>query len=738
GGTADAGGFWVDFYASTNNLISTGDYFIDDVWVSGVTAGSYESVNLSNIPFPSSIPLGDYYVGAIIDATDSVSESNEGNNIVEFDPAATTPTLTVTGQPDLYDDGDSWSWFYPTTVTSPGTPGYGAPWEVHFDIRNGGTADAGGFWVDVYLSDNDIISTSDRFLGDVWVSGVTAGSYAGADLYWATFPGGVPLGVYYVGIIIDSTNNVAESNEGNNTGVDLDDYLTVIGQPDLYDDGDWYNGFSPITIEHGQTWSAWLDVRNGGTADAGGFYVDFYASTNNIISTGDYFIDDVWVSGVTAGSYVDVDLSTNFPTSIPLGDYYVGAIIDSTNSVSESDEGNNTVEFDPAATTPTLTVTGQPDLYDDGDTWSDFSPTTVEAGDTWSAWMDVGNGGTVAAGGFYIDYYASTNTIISVSDYYLGRDYIPGVSAGSYENSQLDLSSFPSTVPAGDYWVGWIIDADDDVTESNESNNKGYNGEYQLTVTGQPDLYDDGDSWNGFSPMTIISGDPWLAWMDVANGGTADAGGFWVDFYASTNNIISTGDYFLGDVWVSGVTAGSYKSVDLSINFPTGIPDGDYYVGTIIDPTDSVSESDEGNNIHTFDDYPLTVTSPVDLSGDYFNVVLEPLSAGESFDVNFEVQNTESGSAGAFYVSFYVSTNNIISTSDYYLGYYWISSLAGNSTTGTLTDNLTLPTEAEWGYSNGLPALYYIGMIVDSTGSVTETDETNNDSTGEFLDYDSL
>ncbi|MCK4626660.1 MAG: proprotein convertase P-domain-containing protein, partial [Phycisphaerae bacterium] len=32
---------------------------------------------------------------------------------------------------------------------------------------------------------------------------------------------------------------------------------------DLYDDGDSWNGFSPATVEHGETWSAWMDVANG-------------------------------------------------------------------------------------------------------------------------------------------------------------------------------------------------------------------------------------------------------------------------------------------------------------------------------------------------------------------------------------------------------------------------------------------------------------------------------------------
>ena len=257
-------------------------------------------------------------------------------------------TGDVPNQADLYDDGDANSYFNPDIVDSPGTPGYGQPWDAYFDIRNGGAAASGSFYVDFYASSNATITPIDHLLGRVTMSSIAGGSYGNADLNLTTFPAGIPAGVYYVGIIIDPTNVVAESNESNNIGVDINGYsLTVTGYRDLYDDGDSWNGFSPTTVQTGQTWSARMDVRNEGTADAAGFWVTFYASTDNIINTGDYFIDDVWVSGVTAGNYVDVDLSSIlFPFNIPVGDYYVGTIIDASNSVTESDESNNNHAFD--------------------------------------------------------------------------------------------------------------------------------------------------------------------------------------------------------------------------------------------------------------------------------------------------------------------------------------------------------------------------------------------------------
>ncbi|WP_254568931.1 Calx-beta domain-containing protein, partial [Oscillatoria sp. HE19RPO] len=91
----------------------------------------------------------------------------------------------------------------------------------------------------------------------------------------------------------------------------------------------------------------------------------------------------------------------------------------------------------------------------------------------------------------------------------------------------------------------------------------------------------------------------------------------------------------------------------------------------------------------------------IDLSGEYFNVIQEPLKAGESFDSQFRIQNTEASDAGAFNVGFYLSTDSNITTSDKFLGNHYLSGLAGNSDTGTLVKNLTLPGASDGIWSQG-------------------------------------
>ncbi len=120
-----------------------------------------------------------------------------------------------------------------------------------------------------------------------------------------------------------------------------------------------------------------------------------------------------------------------------------------------------------------LSATASIDLYDAGEIQSGCSPAMVLEGNAFSAWCDVANGGAVDSGGFNVNYYASTDTTITVGDHFLGSDYVSGVTAGGAADSMIDIS-FPSSIPVGMYYAGWIIDTNNDVAESDEGNNVDY------------------------------------------------------------------------------------------------------------------------------------------------------------------------------------------------------------------------------------------------------------------------
>lgn len=128
-------------------------------------------------------------------------------------------------------------------------------------------------------------------------------------------------------------------------------------KPDMIDDGNAYSGFSPTSAFPNQSISIYNDVRNIGTANASGFYVSFYASSNTIITSADYFLGQVWVSGVTPFNSTDANLNGSLPANIPPGSYYIGWIIDSSGTNAEFDESNNRAyKSSPKLTVETETV----------------------------------------------------------------------------------------------------------------------------------------------------------------------------------------------------------------------------------------------------------------------------------------------------------------------------------------------------------------------------------------------
>ncbi len=80
----------------------------------------------------------------------------------------------------------------------------------------------------------------------------------------------------------------------------------------------------------------------------------------------------------------------------------------------------------------------------------------------------------------YVHFYASADTSITSADVYLGQ-----ASVWLRRNVSATVTfrgTFPTNVPQGSYYVGWIIDPGNQRVEANEDNNTGYKGTPLLRV----------------------------------------------------------------------------------------------------------------------------------------------------------------------------------------------------------------------------------------------------------------
>lgn len=127
--------------------------------------------------------------------------------------------------------------------------------------------------------------------------------------------------------------------------------------------------------------------------------------------------------------------------------------------------------------------TDRPDLIDDGDSLSSFTPTVVTQGATTLAiTSSVRNVGTAAAAPFCVSYYASADTTVTTADHFLGTGCTSSSLAPFSSRTITWQGAVSTTVPPGTYRVGWIIDAGNTATEFDETNNGAIKTAPLLTV----------------------------------------------------------------------------------------------------------------------------------------------------------------------------------------------------------------------------------------------------------------
>jgi Ca2+-binding RTX toxin-like protein len=130
-----------------------------------------------------------------------------------FDPYSVS--IKFSGQPDLTAT---------MTSLSASSASAGQQVTVNYKITNFGATTSGGA-MGVYLSTDSTISTGDRLLTKAYsLSGITSFQDFSTAI---TLPGDLAPGTYYIGVVADAENGVAESNEANNVSGSI--AITVLG-----------------------------------------------------------------------------------------------------------------------------------------------------------------------------------------------------------------------------------------------------------------------------------------------------------------------------------------------------------------------------------------------------------------------------------------------------------------------------------------------------------------------------
>ena len=251
-------------------------------------------------------------------------------------------------------------------------------------------------------------------------------------------------------------------------------------------------------------------VINNGTTAAGSSFLGYYLSSDNVITTGDTFLGNDGIPTLAPGSYSDETITTNL-SAYPPGTWYVGFIIDYPNHVAEDNEGDNVWYFGFTITvvSPNLTAQGQPTSYNFD---SSTSLLTIN--------VRVINNGAGGADRSYLGHYLSADPMITTGDQFIGENYVPSLSPGSYSDElrSIVISLFPGT-----WYVGFIVDHTGLVWEADENDNADcFATPITVAPPNAPILEYPPNNATG------ISINPLLDWQ---SGGGCEAIQYWIELY---------------------------------------------------------------------------------------------------------------------------------------------------------------------------------------------------------------
>ena len=479
-GKADANGYTVTVYASTDSTIDTGDIELASYTFNETLAvGAASTIPDAEVSI-SSLEVGQaYHIGWIISGVDG--EENTGNNTAVYRKAVTVPMprvpdvrVAVCGSPTKLTD---------STFTLTGAT-----------VKNLGKADANGYTVTVYASTDSTIDTGDIELASYTFNETLAVGEVSTIEDKVISVSGLEVGrSYHIGWIISGVEG--ETDLSNNTAV----YRKAITiptpeAPDLRVAA--CGAAAKVMNRDGNFTMTGSMVKNLGKVASGDYTVTVYASTDSTIDTGDIELASFSFKSLEVGQVQEITETISI-SNLNVGQaYYFGWII--SGAEGEKDLSNNTAKFNNCQTNP-ITIPAfkhadlMPSISGKADYLSNSSFTLRGA--------MVKNIGKIASSGYTVTVYASTDSTIDTRDIELESFEFEPLNVDTNAEIEDKVISISSLTVGRTYYIGWIISGVEG--ETNLSNNTARCNNNPIKVPAAPavtsGVYDDDET---FSPVS--------------------------------------------------------------------------------------------------------------------------------------------------------------------------------------------------------------------------------------------
>jgi subtilase family serine protease len=682
-GNATAAFSSVGYYLSTNPVLDANDELLTSSFGGQLTPtfNQFRSVS-TNVP-PGTAP-GSYYILFAADYQSVVNESNETNNVAAVAITVSMPSVDLVVQQAQLSQ----------TSVVPGTNISATAF-----VYNQGNTTANASSTGVYLSADATLSANDQLLTSSMVSQLTTNQ--GITTYpQFTIPSSTVAGSYYVLFVADHLSAVTETNETNNVrsvvltvvapGVDL-----TLSQQSL----------SRTSAGAGVAFNAFVTIFNQGNSTSSSSNVGYYLSADNALSTTDVLLSASTGSSLFANDYGSRNASLSIPTGTTPGNYFVLFVADHTALVNETNENNNVVSLPFVVTAP---FNGTVVPYTGTATITTCATTVYDHGGT-SDYSDNANGTLTINPGTAGSKVQLVFSLFSVETCCDGLTIYDGPSSsspiiGTYVSNPGVITATNST---GALTLRFTTDGS--VIGS------GFQAAVSCVAAGTavPDLVP--SVLNG--SQTITAGNSLAVSTQIANQGSAVAFSSTVEYYLSTNSTLDNSDVLLGSSNGGSLSPNQTAFRGSQFTIPTTTPAGSYYILHVADPSNAVSESNEGNNVAFSNLFVLAPAQP-DLVVAQAALSNYNVMAGNAVTASCILFNQGSAVASQSATGYYLSTNTVFDGNDIFLGNSQAGTLFGGSSQSMGTA-LVIPGNTPTG-------TYYVLFIADHVNGIVESNETNN------------
>jgi trimeric autotransporter adhesin len=567
----------------------------------------------------------------------------------------------------------------------------GSYFYTNLTLDNTGAANSNSSDVAVYLSQDDLIDSTD-IRGNVQsIPGIAPGGTLQTSMYFYV-PDRMSTGNYKLIARVDDGRYVSESDETDNTAIAS---VNVTGQ--TFDLSTGNASVYPQTVSAGAEVSAYVYVYNNTSAYISSQRAGIYLSSDSVLDAGDLLVSysDSYLYG---NDYRHHYFNFRLPDSINAGNYTLIFAADIENIFEETDEYNNLSSLLLEVVNPvvdlkmTLNNSGEFVLVPGYQSYADL---TIE------------NQGNISVNSGLITLYLSSDSLFDATDVYLGS-----TSTFAYSNNPVTTGVYlnvPYSTPAGEYYIIATVDANNEISETDESNNQIVK---RISVK-EPyiDL-----SISAINSQTVAApGSYWNVYYNLKNSGSVTAYYFNNYFYLSTDSIMDDSDIYISSEFIYSINAGSEEWRAGSFYIPYDLPYGNYYLLAVADRWNYLAETEENNNL-AFSRISVT-NSFADFAVNYGFTKNSTVNRGDYVLLDYRVSNN--GTSAAYLTGgVYLSADSIFNESDVKLKQESMGYLSAQE---YISFNLgvVIPTETVAGD-------YFLLFVADNDNSVAEISEWDN------------